>query len=434
MNRSLPKLWIIGLVALSLSYSCKEKSGEKNSPQDSLSANHVTAKDLLGNPAYPAVAYGGYRHKTRAIEPTPEELKEDLKILEAMGIKVLKTFNVHYAETANLLKVIRELKAEEDAFEMYIMLGAWMNCENAWTDQEPNHESEDLEGNTLEIERAVALANQYSDIVKIIAVGNEAMVHWATSYYVYPDVILKWVNYLQELKSTGKLPKDLWITSSDNFASWGGGDSTYHVPALDELISAVDFVCMHTYPYLDTYYSPEFWGVKESEKDHSEIDKIELAVKRAIKFADSQYTAVADYVKRIDKEKPIHIGETGWATVSGGYFGSNGSKASDEVKQALYFKEVCAWSSAKNISCFFFEAFDEPWKDSVNVAGAENHFGLFTVDGQAKYALWNRVDQGDFEGLTRNGNAIRKTYGGDLEKLMQEVDMPVLNNSITSGF
>jgi hypothetical protein len=43
------------------------------------------------------------------------------------------------------------------------------------------------------------------------------------SYYVQPSVILKWVNHLQELKK-GKLDANLWITSSDNFASWGGGD------------------------------------------------------------------------------------------------------------------------------------------------------------------------------------------------------------------
>jgi hypothetical protein len=50
------------------------------------------------------------------------------------------------------------------------------------------------------------------------------MVKWATSYYVQPSVILKWVNHLQELKKVGKLDAKLWITSSDNFASWGGGD------------------------------------------------------------------------------------------------------------------------------------------------------------------------------------------------------------------
>ena len=47
-------------------------------------------------------------------------------------------------------------------------------------------------------------------------------------------------------------------------------------------------------------------------------------------------------------------------------------------------------------SCFYFEAFDEQWKDAENPMGSENHFGLFTVDGKAKYALWNSVDKGVF--------------------------------------
>ena len=47
-----------------------------------------------------------------------------------------------------------------------------------------------------------------------------------------PSIILKWVNHLQNLKKTGELPKDLWITSSDNFASWGGGSNEYHAEDL----------------------------------------------------------------------------------------------------------------------------------------------------------------------------------------------------------
>jgi hypothetical protein len=41
--------------------------------------------------------------------------------------------------------------------------------------------------NAIEIDEAVRLANQYPDIVKVIAVGNEAMVKWAASYYVQPS-------------------------------------------------------------------------------------------------------------------------------------------------------------------------------------------------------------------------------------------------------
>jgi hypothetical protein len=86
------------------------------------------------------------------------------------------------------------------------MLGAWIDCEGAWTSS-PNHEKEDYASNKTEIERAVELTRAYPDIIKVIAVGNEAMVHWAASYFVKPGVILGWVNYLQTLKANGNLPK-----------------------------------------------------------------------------------------------------------------------------------------------------------------------------------------------------------------------------------
>ena len=184
----------------------------------------MTAEKILGNIKYQAICYGGYRTKTRENEPTIAELKDDMKLLSALSIKVIRTYNVHHQEASNLLQAISELKKEEAHFEMYVMLGVWIDCKNAWTDSAPNH-NEESERNVIEIDEAVRLTNQYPDIVKIIAVGNEAMVKWATNYYVQPDVILKWVNHLQHLKKEEKLPKDLWITSSDNFASWGGGDA-----------------------------------------------------------------------------------------------------------------------------------------------------------------------------------------------------------------
>ncbi len=63
-------------------------------------------------------------------------------------------------------------------------------------------------------------------------------------------------------------------------------------------------------------------------------------------------------------------------------------------------------------------------KDKNRGNGSENHFVLFTVDGQAKYALWDMVDAGAFEGLTRNGNPVVKTFNGDREALMKTVLLP----------
>jgi exo-beta-1,3-glucanase (GH17 family) len=369
------------------------------------------------------MSYGGYRQVDHDIEPTLKELKEDLKILAAMGIRILRTYKVHLPQASNLVKAISELKNEDPNFEMYVMLGAWIDCKNAWTDQEPDHNQES-ERNAVEIKETVRLANKYPDIIKVIAVGNEAMVKWAASYFVQPGVILKWVNHLQDLKKSGELSKDLWITSSDNFASWGGGGDEYHVEELNQLIAAVDFLSVHTYPMHDTHYNPVFWGVPEGEKERSDHEKIDAAMLRAKEYAMSQYNSVYEYMKSLGIDKPIHIGETGWATVSNKEYGPNGSNATDEYKEALYYNHLRDWTNAEGISLFYFEGFDEQWKDAKNPQGSENHFGLINLKSQAKFALWHLVDDGTFDGLTRDGQAITKTYNGDKDALMNKVMVP----------
>ncbi|WP_370569661.1 glycosyl hydrolase family 17 protein [Flaviramulus sp. BrNp1-15] len=412
---------ILILLTIMASMGCVNKS--KKVTETVTEEKNITAADILGNPEYLAISYGGYRQKSRDIQPTIPELKEDMKILSAMGIKILRTYNVQLKHASNVLEAIKQLKQEDATFEMYMMLGAWIDCKNAWTDQTPDHNIES-DQNADEIERAVVLANKYPDIVKIIAVGNEAMVKWATSYFVQPNVILKWVNHLQDLKKSGKLPKDLWITSSDDFSSWGGGDSQYHTPDLEKLVKAVDYISMHTYAYHNSHYNPEFWKVPENENNLSDIEKIDAAMLRAKQFAIKQYDSVSNYIKSLGANKPIHIGETGWATISNGHYGAKGSRATDEYKQGLYYKHIRDWTNKAGISCFYFEAFDEQWKDSHNAQGSENHFGLINLKSEAKYPLWDMVDSGVFKGLTRDGKPITKTYQGDKNTLMEDVMVP----------
>ena len=401
--------------------SCKNVTSEQNKKE-------MTAKEILGNPDYQAICFGGYRHETRDIQPTVEELKEDLRILSALGIKLLRTYNVYYDEAENLMKAIRELKSENSDFEMYIMLGAWIDCKDARTEH-PKH-NEESEKNETEIARAVELTNQYPDIVKIIAVGNEAMVKWAASYYVEPYIILKWVNHLQDLKAQGKIPKEVWITSSDNFASWGGGDAEYHVPALNELIKAVDFLSIHTYPMHDTHYNPAFWGVRDEEQKLNDLQKIDSAMLRARNYAMHQFESVVRYMKSLGVDKPVHIGETGWASFDNNLYGNHGSRANDEYKSSLYYNLTREWTNKAKLTCFYFEAFDEPWKDAGNHGGSENHFGLINIQSQAKYMLWDAVDKGVFKGLTRGGKPIIKTHEGNKERMMKYVMAPPSEHEI----
>lgn len=389
----------------------------------------ITAQDILGNPEYQSISFGGYRESTRDIQPTIDDLKEDLRILAAMDIKVLRTYNTQqFPQAENLLKAIRSIKEEDNDFEMYVMLGAWIDAKGAWTGGEVTHNEESLENNTTEIEAAVRLANEYPDIVKIIAVGNEAMVHWATSYFVTPDIILKWVNYLQDLKEKGTLNSEVWVTSSDNFASWGGGDASYHNEDLTALFKAVDYVSIHTYPFHDSHYNPVYWTTPRGKKDLEPMEQVDLAMTRAKEYAMSQYQAVIDYMISLGIDKPVHIGETGWASFTTSMYGKEGSKAADEYKQKLFYDHMRNWTNSEGISCFYFEAFDEQWKDRLNPEGSENHFGLINLEGEAKYALWHLVDQGVFKGLTRNGNTISKTYNGDKEAMLKDVLPPSTGN------
>jgi exo-beta-1,3-glucanase (GH17 family) len=382
-----------------------------------------SAAEFLGHSEYRAMSYGGYRTLTRDDQPSLSQIKEDLKILSAIGVKVIRTYNLQLDQAPNILKAIRALKMEDASFEMYVMLGLWIECENAR--QSPNHGAEDIAVNTAEIERAIIYSNQYPDIVKIIAVGNEAMVHWQADYFVLPSVILKWVNHLQKLKTEHKLPSELWITSSDNFASWGGGDAAYHNEDLTALVKAVDYISLHTYPFHDTHYNSSFW--LESQKNIEHLDakvRIELAVQSAVDYAVFQYQAVESYVESLGVQTPIHIGETGWATASENLYGTSGTQAADEYKQALYYRKMSDWTIANGVSCFYFEAFDEPWKDAPRPRGSENHFGLIDVEGTLKYALWDEYDSGVFKGMTRDDKPLKKSFNGAFEEMFSTVKLP----------
>lgn len=88
------------------------------------------------------------------------------------------------------------------------------------------------------------------------------------------------------------------------------------------------------------------------------------------------------------------------------------------------------WTNSAGMSCFYFEAFDEQWKDQGNALGSENHFGLINLKGEAKFPLWEMIDEGVFDGLIRNGLPITKTYNGDINKLMEDVLTPPLESEM----
>ncbi|MCD6204532.1 MAG: glycosyl hydrolase family 17 [Candidatus Marinimicrobia bacterium] len=389
---------------------------------------------LLGNKTIRAVSYSGYRKETRGkglpnqddFCPTVAEIKEDMKILSAMGIKLIRTYDTQeYAHAPRVLEAIHQLKQENSDFEMYVMLGAWIQCKGAYTDS-VDHTIEDETFNTREMDTAIELAATYPEIVKIIAVGNEAMVTWQ-AHWVDSKIILKYVRYAKAAKTEPVngylLPEKVLLTSSDNFAVWGA-EEQYRKAALIELIKEIDFISLHTYPFHDSHYNPGFWQIAKKDSAITNDQKVNQSMQNAFIHAVNQYNLVKNYLRDINIVKPIHIGETGWATVDDGFYSTPGSGATDEIKMGMYYDAMRQWTAANNISCFYFEAFDEPWKGGE--LGSESHFGLFTVDGKAKYPLWKMVDEGTFKGLKRGGNNIAKTYNGNYELLKKDMLIPPL--------
>ena len=317
----------------------------------------MTANQILGNANYPAISYGGFRDTDRDVAPTIAQIKEDLGLIAGQGYKVIRTYDLHHDFAANVLQAISELKAADSNFEMYVFLGVWIECENAWT-RNANHAAENLTQNTNEINEAVRLANQYTDEVVAISVGNEAMINWAYWYFVDQSIILKWVNHLQDLKSNGGLGADVWITSNDNYAAWGG-DALYKTSTLNDLINAVDFISIHTYPF------------HETDNFAAGADLISAASESAI----SQYQSAKSYVESLGSSTPVHIGETGWATTSSdGY-----AEIANVANQSAYYSAMKTWGAENGVTTCLFSAFDEPWKDDNDTNHSECNFGIFNL-------------------------------------------------------
>ena len=415
------------LLALLLALSTALTGCGSDTPADrDAGAFHLDdGRRLLGNPDVQAISYSGHRLVPRSVENTPsvEETREDLRIMAAMDIRLLRTYNTTiFPHSERILQAIRELKQEDPDFEMFVMLGAWIQCVNPFS-EEADHTLEDAAFNRREIEAAIRLAREYPDIVKIIAVGNEAMVTWQ-GHFVPAGTILRWVTHLQEARDRGDLPASTLITTSDNWAALGG-EASYRNDDLVELLARIDFLSLHTYAFHDTYYNPALqWAPPAGETDLPLTDRIDRAIARAIALQEDQVQAVRDHLTALGLEKEIHIGETGWASRDNSHYGPDGTHAAHEYIAGRFHAAARAWTREHGMTCFYFQAFDEPWK-SDGTAGSEGHFGLITVDGRAKYALWDLVDAGVFAGLSRGGQPIVKTHGGDVDAMMAGLAAPV---------
>ena len=290
-----------------------------------------------------AVCYSGYREgqspKT-CTYPTYDQIVEDLKILDEMGFKYIRMYDpISYAVMT--CQVIRDL-----GLDMKMMLGPDLISEVnnpgcPWL--KTNYSEEELkqraERNDRNIDELIRIANENSDIINVVSVGNENTPEWGANN-VPVERLIEFADRLRE--GTGKP-----VTFNEGAFEW------VH---LKELAKHLDIISVHSYPL--------WYG---------------NTVDEALKVNKDWYKKV----KEMYPDKFVIFSEVGWATDCAVFTQMKEGEANEE-KQKKYYEEFWEWSDSEKIISYMFEAFDEPWKGGNKPNEAEKNWGMFTVDRKPK--------------------------------------------------
>jgi hypothetical protein len=132
---------------------------------------------------------------------------------------------------------------------------------------------------------------------------------------------------------------------------------------------------------LDTIFDPNLWDWRQ--KAAAPADRAAAMMAAAITETRRQYNVARS---GLDAKglgaMPITVGETGWKAVNPG----NLAFRANPVNQKMYLDDLNIWADegktgAGPKAIFYFEAFDEPWKQG------DDKWGLFNVQRQARYAI-----------------------------------------------
>lgn len=285
---------------------------------------------------------------------TPANVLQDLRLIQSAGIGNIRLFSSRaFAET--VLKVIQDSK-----LDLKVQLGAYPNPVT-----NPAAEAD----NQAELDACIRLANAYRDIVVAVSVGNETMVEWST-HKVEPE---RMAGYLRKVRSSITQP----VTTNDNWLMWA------NVPKA--VAETVDYAAVHVYPFLDTFYNPSKYDWRQ--KSSPEASRAKAMVDATLAEAKKQLEdARAGLAKLNLGGIPLVIGETGWAAVDIAGGPSLAFRA-HPVNQKMFFDGLQAWVQEGRKDpqgpkvIFYFQAFDEPWKQG------DDGWGLFNARREARHVV-----------------------------------------------
>jgi len=288
-----------------------------------------------------AICYSGYREEQSPqtkTYPSYEQVKEDLLILEKDFDYIRMYDSSDHAHTA--CEVIKKENLNLKIMLGMDLLGEISNSECSWGGEYTVEQiAKNIEYNQEQLNKVIYLANTYEDIVYAVSAGNESVPEWNENL-VSPGRVLYFVKELK--KNTNSL-----VTYCENYIYWTN--------KLVDVAKEVDIISVHSYPV---------W--------------VGTPIKEAVHRCIDEYQMITD----LYPQKPVIITETGWPTRSNGQGISK--DFANQANQLYYYDQIQKWSEDKQVTCFFFEAFDEFWKGSTGVDEPEKHWGFYFINRTPK--------------------------------------------------
>ncbi|MDR3087083.1 MAG: beta-1,6-glucan synthase [Azoarcus sp.] len=211
-----------------------------------------------------------------------------------------------------------------------VLLGTWIGYEQ--------------EKNALQLERALALANEYPDTVRALIVGNEVLLRRERT-----------ANEMRALLTDARARSAVPVTYADVWEFWLKNG---------ELADAVDFVTVHILP---------FWEDEPVDIGRAINHVAEVRAKVSARFPG----------------KTILLGETGWP---GAGLQREEARPS-RINQARYVREFIHQAHAKGWDYNLIEAIDQPWKRQLE-GTVGGYWGMLDADTlRAKFPLAGPVSE-----------------------------------------
>ena len=247
--------------------------------------------------------------------PSEAEIETDLELLSG---------KVTAVRTYSSLKSLGRVPGIAARHKLKVTIGAWLDTQHAT--------------NEAEIEAAIALANEHSNVIRVL-VGNETLLRGNLT-------LKEMVQHLDRVRAAVRQP----VSTAEPPHVW---------LANPQLAEHVDFIAVHLLPYWEG-----------------------IGVERAIDYIRARM----DELARAFPGKRIVIAEVGWP--------SDGRTRLDAVastsNEALFLRRFLKEAREQGYVYYIMEAFDQPWKARYEGAvGA--YWGVYDVRRRPKFEFFEPI-------------------------------------------